>query len=342
MTCHALVVDDNPEIHDDVKDRLESLGHTCDQASSQEEAKTLLAKNSYAYTLLDLKIPVKDGRPSRITNGENLLWTIRRNKGFADIPVIMMASQGHYIPKLVVKVMSDGGANSFIMKPFPKHDRTLEKTIRKALRNTRRSHHAAKPTNDSEPPIPFELGELAFYPSRVELCGAKVCGSEGKCMIRRILDVLNDTDTRGRHRSFCGDELAGLVGIEGGAQKVAGSIRNFRLRVKRIMLTEAKVKIDSSTDVIITDRLYGYRFSDKIVVVDGQKMVAANQDKEIIKDFPKWILAELKRSGRVRRQQIAERTGHGTSTIRRNLAKLREEGRIVFEGSPRNGYWRLV
>ncbi|MEA1949746.1 MAG: hypothetical protein U9N87_00050 [Planctomycetota bacterium] len=37
-----------------------------------------------------------------------------------------------------------------------------------------------------------------------------------------------------------------------------------------------------------------------------------------------------------------ERTGHSNSTIRRNLVKLREDGQIVFEGSPRNGYWRLA
>jgi len=85
-----------------------------------------------------------------------------------------------------------------------------------------------------------------------------------------------------------------------------------------------------------------YRFSDKIVVVKGQKLPVPARDNGKIKDFPKWILAELKRSGRIRRQQIAERTGHSDSTIRRNLVKLREEGRIVFEGSPRNGYWRLV
>ncbi|MBN2291451.1 MAG: HTH domain-containing protein [Pirellulales bacterium] len=40
----------------------------------------------------------------------------------------------------------------------------------------------------------------------------------------------------------------------------------------------------------------------------------------------------------MRREHIAHRTGHSNSTIRRHLARLRKEGRIVFEGSPRNGY----
>ncbi len=38
MTFHALVVDDDPEIREDVQDRLDSLGHTCDMAESQEAA----------------------------------------------------------------------------------------------------------------------------------------------------------------------------------------------------------------------------------------------------------------------------------------------------------------
>ena len=51
-------------------------------------------------------------------------------------------------------------------------------------------------------------------------------------------------------------------------------------------------------------------------------------------------LAEFLTSGSWDR--FAERTGHSNSTIRRSLAKLREDGQIVFEGSPRGGYWRLV
>ena len=90
------------------------------------------------------------------------------------------------------------------------------------------------------------------------------------------------------------------------------------------------------------DKPRRYRFSDKIVVVKGQGLATANRDKDKTKDLPNWILTELKRSGRIRRQQIVERTGHSDSTIRRNLLKLQKEGQIMFEGSPRNGYWQLV
>ena len=108
------------------------------------------------------------------------------------------------------------------------------------------------------------------------------------------------------------------------------------------MLKEANMKINPEIDVLVNDRQYGYRFSDKIVVVDGQELSVPNQKNGKTKDIPNWILSEIQKSGRVRRKQITLRTGHSESTIRRNLVKLRKEGRIVFEGSSRSGYWRLV
>jgi len=239
--------------------------------------------------------------------------------------------------------MCNGGANNFVMKPFSDTGQTLEKAVRKALQQAGRNKRAAKPTHDHKPPLPFERGELTFYPSRVELCGVKVCGSEGSSIIRRILDVMHGTAAQERHRSFCGNELAELAGSEGGPHAVAGAIHSFRMRVKRVMLAAANVNIDLSADVITNDRLHGYRFSDKIVLVKNHELLVASRGKgDNKKDLPTWILSELRKSGRIRKQQIVQRTGHSDSTVSRSLVKLREEGQIVFEGSPRNGYWRLV
>ena len=341
MTFRALVVDDNPEILNNVKDRLESMGHTCDLANSQSEAKTLLAKNCYAYVLLDLAIPVKSGRPAHVTNGEDLLWTIRRKKGSEDTPIIIMVSQEERSLRFATKVIRNGGTNNMVLKPFSEHGRALGKAVRDALRHTHAAKSRKKPAHAPKPPMPFERGELTFYPSRVELCGVKVCGGKGRSTVRRILDVLRGTDAIGRRRSFCGNELAELVGADDG-QRVAGAVRNFRNLVKRAMLKEANMTIDPDVDVLINDRLNGYRFSDKVVVVDGQKLSVPTRNNGKIENIPNWILSEIKKSGRVRRQQITQRTGQSNSTIRRYLAKLREEGQIVFVGSPRNGYWRLV
>ena len=127
---------------------------------------------------------------------------------------------------------------------------------------------------------------------------------------------------------------------------MAGAIRNFRKQVKRIILSECNVTIDPSIDVITNDRLHGYRFSDKIVVVKGQELSVAARDKGRksgkIEDLPNWILFELRKTGRIRKKQIIQRTGHSDSTVRRSLDRLSKNGQIVFEGSPRSGYWRLV
>ena len=56
----------------------------------------------------------------------------------------------------------------------------------------------------------------------------------------------------------------------------------------------------------------------------------------------RWILAELKKCGRLRKCQITARTGWSDATVRRVLARLRDEGKVVFEGSARSGYWRVA
>ena len=348
MRFHALVVDDNPKILDNLKDRLESMYHTCDLAGSQIEARKLLAENRYAYVLLDLTIPVKSGRASHATNGENLLWTIRRTQGLENIPIIIMVSQDQQSLRFATKVVRNGGTNNMVLKPFSEHGRALGKAVRDALKQTGNSHYAVKNSDAlvriSKPPKIFEQGKLTFYPSRVELCGVKVCGSAENSVIRRILDILKNTDANGHRRSYCGDELADLV--SSGPQGVAGAIRNFRMRVKRAMLVEANLKIDPRIDVIANDRLHGYRFSEKIIVSAGHKLTvsytgqAQNNYKKA--GSPDWILAELQKTGQIRKQQIIERSGHSGSTVRRSLARLRKAGQIVFEGSPRSGYWRLV
>jgi DNA-binding response OmpR family regulator len=102
MKYHALVVDDNPAILQDLKDRLDSLGHSCDCVDSQNLARKYIVKNGYSYVLLDLEIPVQYGRPSRIQNGKNLILDIRSIKGhenfayhYNDLSLSRQAGAGH-------------------------------------------------------------------------------------------------------------------------------------------------------------------------------------------------------------------------------------------------------
>jgi len=366
---HALVVEDSQDVAEQVRERLESIGHTCDSAETQDEARKLLAQHAYTYILLDLEIPVRYGRMARIDYGKNLLREIRQTRGYEDVPIIVITAHGHESYRLPSEVLRLGGADDFVAKPFLDGDQKLEKSIADVLRSSGRSRPGAKSHSRlapaAEPPMSFERGELTFYPSRVELCGAKVCGDQSSGVIRHILEVLRTADAQGRRRAYSGEELSAMIATDGGPTAIAGAIRNFRNRVKRTMLVEANLEINPCSDLIVNDRQHGYRLSDKIDVVERASLLVGGQKETLAEEVPKqwedplssgetrlseadedahagWILAELRKAGRIRKQQIIQRTGWSDSTVRRALARLRDDGQIVFEGSARSGYWRLA
>ena len=269
MTYHALVVDDSPDVLDDVKDRLEGLGHTCDRVTCLQCAREHLAKNSYSYILLDLEIPVRYGRPSRIQNGQNLLREVREMKAYKDIPIIVMTSHGHDSPDLAVEVLRCDGATDFVKKMFADRGHTLETAIRDALVTSGRSHPGAikrsgplaQTTLNS-----FEHGEMSFSPARVELCGVKICGDADSGMVRRILDVLREKNDRGRYKAYSGSELADKVRCDSGQNGVSGAIRDFRRNTVEVLRDEANI-VCGLRDVIQSGGR-GYRLTDKIAVCD--------------------------------------------------------------------------
>jgi CheY-like chemotaxis protein len=167
--------------------------------------------------LLDLEIPVKYGRPSRLQNGQNLLFEIRKIKGYENIPIVIMTSHGKDSPHLAVEVMRCNGANDYITKPFTEKGHTLEKAIMDALRAAGRSHPAAKKRSGRqlppEPAHPFETGQMVFYPTHVELCGVKICGDDSTT-IRRILDALRSKKSDDKYVVHSGNKLAKLADCE--------------------------------------------------------------------------------------------------------------------------------
>lgn len=253
MSLHALVVDDSPDILDDVKDRLESMGHTCDCASCQDKAREYLDSSAYSYVLLDLEIPVKYGRKSRLQNGQNLLSEIRKIKGYESIPVVIMTSHGKDSPHLAVEVMRCNGANDYVVKPFSEKGHTLEKAIKDALRAAGRSHAAAKKRLGKQHPLEpahlFETGQMVFYPTHVELCGVKICGDDSTT-IRRILDALREKKPNGKYVVYSGDKLARLTDCDGGQNTIATCILGFRDQVYHALYSEASIECDRMKDII--------------------------------------------------------------------------------------------
>ena len=58
---NILVVDDNKDITDMVKEMLELLGHTCSTVNSGQDCLGMLHSNSFDLVLLDVAMPVVTG-----------------------------------------------------------------------------------------------------------------------------------------------------------------------------------------------------------------------------------------------------------------------------------------
>lgn len=354
MKYHALVVDDSPEILEDVKDRLESLGHTCDCVGSQEQARELISVRAYSYVLLDLAIPVKYGRPSRILNGQNLLAEIKATRGHESIPIIVMTSHGHDSSDLATDVMRGNGAIDYVKKPFPDTGRTLERAIQDALAASGRSRpgaaHRSEPHRE-ESLQPFEEGEMVFFDDRIELCGLKVCGAVGSTLIRQILDALCVKNDRGQFVAYSGSKLAKRIGCSGGDVGVAGAIRDFRTKAFSLLRSELRIEVDREEDIILNDRRYGYRLSKKITVRDGNDPVCDPDDPnpdpvnglgmDQLDHRQEWILSQLRDHHPLRRSEIEAKFRCSDSTAKRLLDGLKKMELIEFDGPAKTGHYKL-
>ncbi|RGS76952.1 response regulator transcription factor [Coprococcus sp. AF21-14LB] len=104
MSHEILVVEDDANINDLLKEALEREGYRCTQAFSGTEAKLLLEKNYYSVILLDLMLP---GIP-----GEEVLKEIRRR---GNEPVIILTAKDTIDDK--VEFLRNG-ADDYVTKPF--------------------------------------------------------------------------------------------------------------------------------------------------------------------------------------------------------------------------------
>ncbi|MGH7766148.1 MAG: sigma-54-dependent transcriptional regulator [Candidatus Binatia bacterium] len=117
-----LVVDDDPDIREVTKDRLESLGYRVLAAAGGKEGLDLLAKQSPQMVLLDIEMPGMSGL--------EVLKEIRARA--MDVTVVMITAYGTI--ERAVQAMKEG-AYDFIPKPFdPEH---IALIVQKALERER-------------------------------------------------------------------------------------------------------------------------------------------------------------------------------------------------------------
>ncbi len=139
----GLVVDNDDEVLQEVKNILTSLGHECGCVTTQQDAEALLADRRFCYVLLDLELPVRTNQIAKIQVGFNLLEQIRARFSREELPVIVMTAhgKGHEYTVRAFKM----GADDYIKKPFDEEPQPLEDKIREAMQKTCEKNHASCP-----------------------------------------------------------------------------------------------------------------------------------------------------------------------------------------------------
>lgn len=100
-----LVVEDDPEIRETLKDVLEDRGYQVVTASNGRVGLDKLAEiGKPSLILLDLMMPVM--------NGEEFLTAVRNDERLASIPVVAVSAW----PKEAMRLR--GGARAFVQKPI--------------------------------------------------------------------------------------------------------------------------------------------------------------------------------------------------------------------------------
>ena len=101
---NILIVEDDANINELLKEALSKEGYDCEQAFSGTEARMLLEQKTYSVVLLDLMLPGM--------TGEQVLKEIR-SKG--STPVIILTAKDDMDEKIDLLT---GGADDYITKPF--------------------------------------------------------------------------------------------------------------------------------------------------------------------------------------------------------------------------------
>lgn len=102
-----LVVDDEPDIVDTLKFRLESEGYEVVTANNGEEALDKVHNEKPDLVVLDLIMPKKDGM--------QVCAELRLDSDFKDLPIIMLTAKAQDVDRI------EGlgtGADDYITKPF--------------------------------------------------------------------------------------------------------------------------------------------------------------------------------------------------------------------------------
>jgi two-component system alkaline phosphatase synthesis response regulator PhoP len=123
-----LVVDDEPQIVEIVRDYLEGAGYRVLTARDGQTALTLARHEHPDLVVLDLMLPGG-------LDGLEICRRLRRDPGLADVPIIMLTARVEETDRLIGLEL---GADDYITKPFS--PREVVARVRAVLRRAIDSH----------------------------------------------------------------------------------------------------------------------------------------------------------------------------------------------------------
>ena len=105
MPLRVLIADDEEDLVEVLRDRLEACGFTVLTASNGREALQILATEPVDGLFLDVKMPEVDGLA--------VVEAIRRDD--QQLPIIVISASSH--PDAAAEILARG-ANAYLLKPF--------------------------------------------------------------------------------------------------------------------------------------------------------------------------------------------------------------------------------
>ncbi len=378
MTAHALIVDDEMDIVTSVGDILDAHGHTYDSAGDMENAKSLMSEKAYDYLILDLDIPVANGRMSRKENGQVLLRWVRDQAHLQETPVIVITGRARDDLPFAISVMKAGiGAHTdYLQKPLDgdKLDAAIEDALaagRKAAGEATvrripvyRANADAEPVAvkaDSADQGTFQAGQLLFYSDHIAL-RVGVDGAAREEMVERkgarnmwpLLHKLAEKDSivggRQRYRSYSGKDLAAAKEIGISENGLSRKVRRLQDRLTDILAEKFEIVADRH-DVVMSGSKTGYRLNhDKIEAVEGESGVTppepARPDGSPAHDLNErqvWVMAQLAADRPVSRSDVQEHFGVTKKTaLDRTVTPMVRQGLIELDEETRPPTYRLT
>lgn len=332
----ALIAESDPNVRQEIIEVVESLGHNYECCSNQKTAINFIETKKLSYIVAGILMKVSEyGKSKNPDNCCHFLYQAR--KILPNIPIIITGPK-EYATKGYAAKLVRAGAFDFVDLPEPSSGRSLSGSIRDALRREKKKEFDKTTVKD------FVSGDMVFYDSRVELCGLILTDIDDFGLTHRFLNLLTKLTIAGKRICYSPAKLAKIL------KTTPEAVRTMLCRLRRSifvgMRKERNIKV--GIDEIIPKKPGkggGYCLSEKVnIVFRTSNAPEDNPEKTYFNNFPsrqQKIIDFLCRQGSISKTQVEHICECSARTAQRELAFLRDEGYIVFEGHGARGRWRF-